>query len=383
MLIRKCSYSILDKFKMKILIFNWRDLKHSWAGGGEIYIFEQASRWVKMGHDVTVFCGQDIGKDLPSFEIIDGIKIYRKGGRYSLYLWSVLYYFTHLRGKADIVVDVVNGIPFFTPLFCRVPKISYVYHLHGNQFFYELPFPLSHFGFIIERFVFPLLYKYLPVIVISKTTKKQLIGIGFNKENISIVYCGINRLNRTKNSIKKFSAPTILYLGRIKKYKRVDLLVKIFPKIIEKMPQARLIIAGWGTEASNVANLVMKSPRRRKISLLGPVSDAEKKSLLSKSWLVVNPSIGEGWGMAVIEANLYGTPAIAFDVAGLAESIRDKKTGILVKDEIDLVDKICYVLSHQNLLERLSKNAMKWSQKFSWAWAAKKSMHILEKVQNK
>ena len=355
MLIRKCSYSILDKFKMKILIFNWRDLKHSWAGGGEIYIFEQASRWVKMGHDVTVFCGQDIGKDLPSFEIIDGIKIYRKGGRYSLYLWSVLYYFTHLRGKADIVVDVVNGIPFFTPLFCRVPKISYVYHLHGNQFFYELPFPLSHFGFIIERFVFPLLYKYLPVIVISKTTKKQLIGIGFNKENISIVYCGINRLNRTKNSIKKFSAPTILYLGRIKKYKRINLLVKIFPKIIEKMPQARLIIAGWGTEASNVANLVMKSPLRRKITLFGPVSDAEKKSLLSKSWLVVNPSIGEGWGMAVIEANLYGTPAIAFDVAGLAESIRDKKTGILVKDEIDLVDKICYVLSHQNLLERLSK----------------------------
>lgn len=365
---------------MRILIFNWRDLKHSWAGGGEIYIFEQASRWVKMGHDVTVFCGQDIGKDLPSFEIIDGIKIYRKGGRYNLYLWSVWYYFTRLRGN-DVVVDVVNGIPFFTPLFCRVPKISYVYHLHGNQFFYELPFPLSHFGFIIERFVFPLLYKHLPVIVISETTKKQLLDIGFNKKNISIVYCGINGLNRTKNSIKKFSAPTILYLGRIKRYKRVDLLVKIFPKIIEKMPQARLIIAGWGTEASSVANLVMKSPLRRKITLLGPVSDAEKKSLLSKSWLVVNPSIGEGWGMAIIEANLYGTPAIAFDVAGLAESIQDKKTGILADDESDLVDKICYVLTNQNLLEQLSKNAMRWAGKFSWERAAKESIRILEKVE--
>ena len=365
---------------MKILIFNWRDLKHSWAGGGEIYIFEQASRWVKMGHDVTVFCGQDIEKDLPSFEIIDGIKIYRKGGRYSLYLWSVWYYFTHLRGKADIVVDVVNGIPFFTPLFCRVPKISYVYHLHGNQFYYELPFPLSHLGYIIERFAFPLFYKYLPIIVISETTKKQLIDIGFNKKNISIVYCGINGVNRTKNSIKKYSTPTILYLGRIKRYKRVDLLVKIFPKIIEKMPQARLIIAGWGTEASNVANLVMKSPLRRKIALLGPVSNAEKKSLLSKSWLFVNPSIGEGWGMAVIEANLYGTPAISFDVAGLAESIKLNKTGLLAKDQEDLVNKTSHILKDKSLRDKLSKNAAAWARTFDWDRSAQESLRILTKI---
>ncbi|QQG40399.1 MAG: glycosyltransferase family 4 protein [Candidatus Levyibacteriota bacterium] len=366
---------------MRILIFNWRDLKHSWAGGGEIYIFEQASRWVKMGHEVSLFCGQDIEENLPSFEIIDGIKIYRKGGRYNLYLWAIWYYISRFRGKADVVVDVVNGIPFFTPLFCRIPKVSYVYHLHGDQFFYELPFPLSYFGFIVERFVFPFLYKHLSIIVISETTKKQLISIGFNKKNISIVYCGINGSNTIKNSIKKFSAPTILYLGRIKRYKRVDLLVKIFPKIIEKMPQTRLIIAGWGTEASNIANLVMKSPLRRKITLLGPVNDAEKKSLLSKSWLVVNPSIGEGWGMAVIEANLYGTPAVSFNVSGLTESIQNGKTGILAKDEEELINKICEVLNDRTLRETLSKNAIKWSQKFSWAHAAKKSMRTLEKVE--
>lgn len=365
---------------MRILIFNWRDLKHSWAGGGEIYIFEQASRWVKMGHDVTVFCGQDIGKDLPSFEIIDGIKIYRKGGRYSLYLWSVWYYFTRLRGN-DVIVDVVNGIPFFTPLFCRVPKISYVYHIHGNQFFYELPFPLNHFGFIIERFVFPLLYKHLPVIVISETTKKQLIDIGFNKKDISIVYCGTNGLNPTKNSIEKFSNPTILYLGRIKKYKRVNLLLNIFPKIVEKVPRTRLIIAGWGTEASHLADLIMMGPLRKKISLVGPVSNKEKLALLSKSWLFVNPSIGEGWSMAVIEANLYGTPAVSFNVSGLTESIQNGKTGLLANDQEDLIEKICMILKENNLREKLSKNAMKWAGKFSWERAAKESIRILEKVE--
>lgn len=369
---------------MRILIFNWRDLKHSWAGGGEIYVFEQASRWVKMGHEVTVFCGQDTEKNLPSFEIIDGIKIYRKGGRYGLYLWAVWYYFVHFRGKADVVIDVENGIPFFTPIFCRIPKISFVYHVHGNQFFYELPAPLSHIGYIIERFIFPILYRHLPIVAISETTKKQLTKIGFLEDKIIVVYSGMNGSNsESKKAIKKFSNPTILYLGRIKKYKRVDLLVKMFSKIIEKVPNARLIIAGWGTEASNIANLVMKSPLRRKISLMGPVSDEEKKSLLSKSWLFVNPSIGEGWSIAVTEANLYGTSAVAFDVPGLSESIQNGKTGLLANNNDDLVDKIYTILKDNNLRARLSKNAINLANNFSWDRSSKQSLHILEKIRRK
>src|SRR3989304_9512460 len=126
---------------------------------------------------------------------------------------------------------------------------------------------------------------------------------------------------------KKSKHPTILYLGRIKKYKRVDLLVKVFPKIIESVADARLIIAGWGTEASMITDLVMRSPLRRKISLMGPVSTQEKKELLTRSSVFVNPSIGEGWGLAVIEANLYGTPAVSFRVRGLSESIKHGITG--------------------------------------------------------
>lgn len=369
---------------MKILIFNWRDPKHTWAGGGEIYIFEQASRWVKMGHEVTVFCGEDIEKKLPPFEITNGVKIYRKGGRYSLYLWAIWYYFIYLKEKMDIVIDVENGIPFFTPIFCRIPKITYVYHIHGNQFFYELPTPLNHIGFIIERFIFPLLYKYVPIIAISEATKKQLIKIGFREKNITIVYCGISELQWiAKKSVKKFSKPTILYLGRIKKYKRVDLLVNMFPQIIEKIPNARLIIAGWGTEASQLANLIMKSPLRRKISLVGPVSNKEKRVLLSKSWIFVNPSAGEGWSIAVIEANLHRTPAVSFDVSGLAESIKHGETGLLAKNEEDLISKICEVLKDHMLRERLSKNAAIWANSFNWDRSAKESLNILMNVVKK
>ncbi len=366
---------------MKILIFNWRDLKHSWSGGGEIYIFEQASRWVKMGHEVSIICGQDAEKNLPFFEKIQGIKIFRKGGRYSLYVWAVWYYLRYFRNKVDVVIDVENGIPFFTPLFCRVPKISFVYHIHGKQFFYEFPAPFNYIGYVIEKYIFPLLYKRIPIIAISETTKKQLISIGFNKDKITVVYCGINGLGSViKTPMNKFSNPTILYLGRIKKYKRVDLLVKILPEIIKKVPHARLIIAGWGTEASNVVDLAMKSSLRRKIIVMGPVSDEEKKLLLSKSWIFVNPSISEGWSIAVIEANLYGTPAIAFDVPGLTESIQHGKTGLLAQTVGDLTQKICETLTDSNLRERLSKNASEWTNSFSWDRSAKETLQVLEKT---
>ncbi len=378
----KYGYSILGfNFLMKILIFNWRDLRHTWAGGGEIYVFEQARRWVEMGHEVTVFCGQDIEKNLPSFEVIDGIKIYRKGGRYSLYIWAVWYYLTRFRGKTDVVIDVENGIPFFTPFFCWVPKICYVYHVHDKQFFYEIPVPLNYIGYAIEKFIFPLLYRYVSIVAISETTKKQLIKIGFLEDKITVVYSGMNGSHsESKKTIKKFSNPTILYLGRIKKYKRVDLLVNIFDKIVKKVPLARIIIAGWGTEASHLADLIMKNPLRRRIKLMGPVSNDEKRILLSRSWLFVNPSIGEGWSIAVIEANLHGTPAVSFDVPGLMESIQHDKTGLLAQNEEDLVGKICEILKDNSLRERLSTNAILWANSFNWDRSAKESLDIIKKT---
>src|SRR3989344_5702101 len=366
---------------MKILILNWRDIKHEWAGGSEVYIFELAKRWVKMGHKVSLFCGQDIREKLPDEDLIDGIKIYRKGGRYSLYFWAIWYYFKKLRKECDTIVDVQNGIPFFSILYSRKPKIAIVYHVHGRQFFIELPFPLNLIGFITEKFIFPLFYSNIKIMAISETTKKALIKLGFNKKNINIVYCGIGEKNRKiSNSFSKFSQPTILYLGRIKKYKRVDLLVKIMPEILKIVPRARLLIAGWGTEASAVADLSMRSIQRRRVRIIGPVSEFEKRLLLSRSWVFVNPSIGEGWGISIIEANLYGSPAIAFKVAGLSESINNGITGYLVKSEKELVSRMCEILQDQKLRARLSKNALLWSGKFNWDDAANQALKVIEKA---
>lgn len=367
---------------MNILIFNWRDIKHEWAGGSEVYIFELAKRWVKMGHTVTLFCGQDVREKLPDEEIIQGIKVVRRGGMFSIYMWAAWYYLKRFRKECDIVVDVQNGIPFFTILYSLKPKLAIVYHVHGKQFFVELPFPLNAVGFFTEKYLFPLFYGGVKIMAISQTTKTDLIRLGFKKKNIEIVYCGIDG-GKVSRLGKKFSDPTILYLGRIKKYKRVDLLIKIMPEILKIVPNAHLLIAGWGTEGTSVTDISMRSTMRKKVKIIGPVSEKEKRYLLSRSWIFVNPSIGEGWGISIIEANLHGTPAVAFDVAGLSESIQHGETGLLIKNEQELIDKICLILKNKKMREKLSNNSIQWAKKFNWDTAASQSIKIMKHVSEK
>lgn len=365
---------------MRILIFNWRDIRHDWAGGGEVYVHELARRWVKSGHDVTLFCGQNAGKALPEREVMHGVRIIRRGGRFSVYFWAALYYFKELKNNTDIIVDVQNGIPFFTPLYSLKPKLAVVYHIHDKQFFIELPFPINIIGYCIEKYVFPFVYQRVCIQAISKSTKTDLIHLGLPKKNIHIVYCGMNGTTKIITSNTKFSTPTVLYLGRIKKYKRVDSLVQIMHEVIKVHPKTRLIIAGWGTEASSVVNSAMMSSMRRHIHIMGPVSELEKKQLLSKSWVFVNPSINEGWGISVIEANLYGTPAIAYKVQGLRDSIRQGKTGLLVNDENGFSDAINILLSDNKLRSTMGKQAKAWAMKFSWDKASKKSLRLLNSL---
>lgn len=364
---------------MNILIFNWRDTKHSWAGGSELYIHELAKRWVKLGNKVTLFCGQDIDGHLPEEEIIDDIRIVRKGSKYSVYYWAFIYYFKYFRKGTDVILDVENGIPFFTTFYSRKKKTSLVYHVHAEQFFYELSFPINILGFILEKYAFPILYRNNNIMAISKSTKGKLEKLGFKSKNISIVEPGVT-INGIKNlSVNKYNKPTIVYLGRIKKYKRIEILINIMPQILNRVPKARLLIAGWGSEAPFIIDLAMKSKVRKRIELVGPVTEYEKKILLSKSWVFVNPSLHEGWGISVIETNLLGTPAVSFNVPGLSDSIKNSYNGYLCKDEKEMVDMIVKILKNKTLRNKLSDNSKKWAKQFNWDRAAELSLKILNK----
>jgi glycosyltransferase involved in cell wall biosynthesis len=367
---------------MKILILNWRDIKNNWGGGAEQYIHELAKRWVKLGHEVTLFCGQNYLQNLPAQEMVDGVRIIRKGGRYTLYIWSAWYYLTRLRNDCDIVVDAINGVPFFSPLYSRKPIVALHFHVHDMQFFIELPFPMSLIGYILEKFMFRIFYLNVPVVAISETTKRDLANLGISENKVDVVYPATSK-NGNKDidpqKIKRFSYPTLLYLGKVKRYKRVDMLVKLMPEILKQVPKARLLIAGWGTFGPYLTDISMKSLVKNNIKIIGPVSDSEKWELMSKSWVCVNPSLHEGWGIPVIEGNLFGTPTVSFNVPGLSESIKHGETGFLANTEEEFVEYVVKLLENASLRKRMSIASSKWAKNFDWDKSATKFLEVLRK----
>ncbi|MDP1688505.1 MAG: glycosyltransferase [bacterium] len=350
--------------KQRILILNWRDTKHIFAGGAEMYVQEIAKEWVKDGHIVTIFSGND-GKNSER-EIVGGVQIIRRGGFYLVYVWAFLYYFIQFRKRYDIIVDCHNGIPFFAPIYVREPVFCLMHHVHQEVFTLYLSRPLAAFARFLEKDLMPLVYKNVKIITVSESSKKEIKKIGLGSAGIDIVNPGVDLLNYRVGV--KSTVPTILYLGRFKAYKSIDNLLYAFKNVIEKVPQAELILAGSGDEEKKLRIISRSLGILGNVKFAGKVSDEEKISLFQEAWVAVNPSLMEGWGITTIEANACGTPVVASDVPGLRDSVKDCETGLLYPygDIPALSEKIISIIEDRKFREELGINAIAWAQKFTW-----------------
>lgn len=360
-----------------ILALNWRCLRHPQAGGSEVNLFEQARRWARQGHSVTIIAA-DPGRDYApeGDELIDdGLIVKRMGGRVTVYLhaaWHVLLN----SAKYNVILDVANGIPFFSVLFSRVRVILLVHHVHGEQWFREFPSWFARLGWFLEHRLVPKVYRHQTVITVSPTTEDAMVEIGYNKNNIQIIYNGIE----APYELKPFeieSHSRIVYLGRIKSYKRLDLLVRAVAKLLPRFPDLHLDIAGDGDDRANIETLVHDLKLQDHVILHGFVDDFTKARLLHQATVFASPSMHEGWGISVIEANTYGCPAVAYNVPGLSASIRHQETGMLANNDDEFCSALETILADRALRMRLSKNALDWASKFSWDASAEQTLQTL------
>jgi cellulose synthase/poly-beta-1,6-N-acetylglucosamine synthase-like glycosyltransferase/glycosyltransferase involved in cell wall biosynthesis/O-antigen/teichoic acid export membrane protein len=364
---------------VRILIFNWRDTQHKWAGGAEVYVHELAKRWVKDGNFVTVFCGN--GTKRPRTEKIDGVEIIRRGGFYTVYLWAALYYIFKFKGKYDVIIDCENGIPFFTPLYSRKPIFLLIHHVHQEVFRKSLIRPLATFASFLEIKLMPLIYRNIQVITVSPSSKEEILKHKLTKTDPIIIYNGVDLAKFVPG--RKNIKPLIVYLGRLQFYKSLHVFIKAAKYVLESAPNTEFIIAGEGEQKGKLIKLAEKLNISEKIKFAGKVSEEEKIMLFQKAWVFVNPSFMEGWGITTLEANACGTPAVASDVPGLRDSIRDPFTGILVaygKHEI-FAENILKLIKDKRLRNTLSKEAIKWANNFTWENSARDLYSIVsEKV---
>jgi glycosyltransferase involved in cell wall biosynthesis len=358
---------------MKILILNWRYISHPWAGGAEIHIHELAKQWIKLGHSVTVLCG---GYDKAAqSEIIDGVNIIRLGDTYSIYLLAPIYYLFCLRKiRFDIIIGVAHGLPFFTPFYTRRKKMIIIHQIHEELWKTEWGGVISKIGIFIENNIIPIIYRDIPVVTLSDSTKNNLEKLGFH--HVYAIPPGIY-VPETVSKIPKTKNPTILYLGRIRKYKRIDFLLKILPKLNEKIRNLKLIIAGDGQDRARIEQII-REKKLKNVEMKGRVSESEKYQLLASSWVLAFPSKIEGWGLVSLEAAACGTLTIGFKVPGLIDAVKENESGLLVNSPKEYTDTLIHILTDEKRRNGFCNLSKRWANRFNWDTSAKAILQIIK-----
>lgn len=357
---------------MEFLFLNWKDVKNPDAGGAEIIAFEFAKRLVKEGHKVTFF--SRVFLNSPEEEIIDGVKIIRKGNKLSVYLQAFLYY-TNLKNKPDRVIDMINTICWQTPLYMpKEKRIAYVNQLAKEVFFFELPRPFSYIVYLLEEFQY-LTYRNTRFLCYSNSTKNDLEEFGIKGKNIKIFPLGLDH-SRYKIDNKKFSYPLFIYVGRLVKMKRVDLCIESFKEVVRRYKNSKFAIIGNGPDEERLKTIAKNLKLSKNIIFVDKNNFFLKKNkldqkikLMQAAWCLLLPSVKEGWGMVVTEAAACGTPSIVSNVTGLRDSVVKDKTGLILSKNPsvkELSDAIIKVIEDDKLRTKLSKEAVLWAKNFNW-----------------
>ncbi len=364
---------------MKILVINWQDIKNPLGGGAEVHLHEIFSRIARLGHDVTLFCSSF--PDAPSEETIDGIKVIRQGGRETFNFRVPLAYRTRFRHERfDVVIDDLNKIPFFTPLYVRRPLVAIAHHLFDRSIFLEANFLVASYVYWMERLALWIYRRAnIPFMVVSPSTQEEFLKRGYDIRSLPIIYNCVDHSQYTAGG-SKHPQPLIGYFGRLKKYKSVDHLLHAIPLVQKSIPEIQAVIIGEGDDRPRLEALSKELGLEKCVKFTGFVSKDEKVKLLQQMWVKVTPSSKEGWGLTVLEANACGTPVIASNVPGLRDAIKDNETGLLYEygNVEELGSKLLEVLQNNELRYHLASSALQFSKQFDWDVVAEKTIQELE-----
>jgi glycosyltransferase involved in cell wall biosynthesis len=356
---------------VRILAVNWRDIENPEAGGAEVHLHEILSHLVRWGHEAT-----QISTGYPGCEAevtIDGIRVLRHGRWYNANFRLPLFARRHMRNNEyDVVIEDINKLPFFMPLYTDAPVVPVVPHLFGSTAYLETNALIASYVYVMEKFI-PLVFRKNRFIVISPSTKDDLVERGIEPERISVVLCGLDHDRYRNLNLDRFEQPTIVHLGRLRKYKSVDVIMRSMTRITERIPDARLVIIGDGPYRPRLEREARDLGLGGKIEFAGYLDHEELVEFLNRSHLLLNPSPKEGWGLTVVEANACGLPVIASDRPGLRDSVWDGETGFLVPygDEEEFARRSIALLQDGELWHRMSRRAIERVDELKWERCAR------------
>lgn len=365
---------------LRILLVNWQDRTNPHAGGAEIHLHEIFGRLSARGHEVTLLASGWPGAEARA--VVDGIEVHRVGGRYSFPLHARRAYRRLADGRTgaggaaaggrfDVIVEDVNKLPLFTPRWSDTPVVCLVPHLFGTTAFAQETWPVAATVWAAER-AMPRVYEDVPVVVISESTADDLVARGFDRGRITVSHPGIDREACTPGpggpGSERAAQPTFAYVGRLKRYKSVDVALRAVARLAAEGSPVRLVVAGRGDDAERLRRIARDLEIEASVEFTGYVSEREKVSLLRRAWANLYPSPKEGWGITNVEAAACGTPSVASDAPGLRESVIDGETGRLVPHgDVDAWAGALRELARRpDLTEAMGAAAVRFAARFTW-----------------
>jgi glycosyltransferase involved in cell wall biosynthesis len=364
-----------------IVALNWRDLKNPRGGGAEVHMEEILRHLGHRGHRCTLITSRYPGA--PAVEEADGYHIVRGGHEldFNLYV-PFLYRRVVARDPADVVLDDINKIPFYSPLWTRVPVLAVIPHLMGTTVFQEVHPVVATVVYAAEQPV-RRIYRRCHFEVISESTRDDLVARGFPAEKIHVIHCGIDRARyRADATVAKTDRPSLVYVGRIKRYKAVDHAIRALALVRRAAPDCTLTIVGDGDGLDALRRLTGELGLDGAVRFAGFLPHEEKIRLLQSAHVVVNPSVKEGWGLTNVEANACGTVCVAADSPGLRDSVKDGSTGLLYPwgDVAALADRVTRLLADPALRRRMEVEALAWADSLTWQRCGEETLGLLESI---
>ena len=358
---------------LHILVLADRDWKHHDTGGNGANLWAQISRWVAAGNRVTVVAGE-----YPGCEKVEHfgprLVVHRMGTRVTVFPRAMAAVLRGVGRDADVVLEVINGITFLTPLWLRKPRVAMLHHVHRELFLEEYPRTGELLFWILERLPLRLLYRRTPFLTISQSAREDLVREGIRRERITVEYLGVDHEGFDRSA--RSPDPRLIFVGRLKAYKRIELLLDV----LEKIPGASLDIVVEGDHRPDLEAEIERRGLGARVCMHGYVDSETKAQLYGRAWVNLTASASEGWSLTVMEAALCATPSVALAVGGLMESIVDGETGFLARDTHELADRVREILERPELRDLLGDAAQTRARTFTWDRSAAAFLEVLRRA---
>jgi glycosyltransferase involved in cell wall biosynthesis len=350
----------------QIVFLSWRDSRNPEGGGAERYLDVIAAGLVERGCRVTIFCAAHAAA--PPDETVHGVRFIRRGSKLSVYLEGIRALRRGELGEPDLVVDVQNGLPFFTKLATRAPVVVLVHHVHREQWPVVYPGMTGRLGWWIERRFAPWLYRHAQYVAVSRATRDELRELGVRGPRIAVVHNGTEPYIAV--GAGKSSSPAIAVVGRLVPHKQVEQAMDSAVALRDEFPDLRLHVVGTGWWEAKLHEYAAARDAGDLVVFEGHVDEVRKHAVYERAWVLALPSLKEGWGLVVGEAGMHRTPTVAYRAAGgTRESIADGRSGLLVDSPDEFTDALRTLLRDPAERMRLGAGALAMSHSYSWAQA--------------